>query len=69
MGIPHRNNYLIKLTVGKEGETNMEIDAFPPNIEPRNGHSTFIMKDYLFVAFGDRDYFEYIDLTRVDSEF
>jgi len=47
----------------------MIMDAFPPNLENRKGHSTFIMKDYLFVAFGDRNYFEYIDLTRVDSEF
>ncbi|CDW79284.1 UNKNOWN [Stylonychia lemnae] len=69
MGDPHKTNFIITLSVGKEGETLMELDAFPPNLEFRTGHSTFIMKDYLFVVFGDRDYFEYIDLTRVDSEF
>ena len=40
----------------------MNFEDFPALVEMRNDHVSFIVDGLLFVAFGDKDYFEYIDL-------
>lgn len=59
---PFRTNFRISFEVDLNNSLVMNFEDFPALVEMRNDHVSFIVDGLLFVAFGDKDYFEYIDL-------